>query len=468
MSLHKTAVQAALVLWVAGQSAWAVTEIRTERLNSVQGEPVRWQVKTDQEADTLVVTIGRGRWHQALYRGDVAVGSVASEVGWLHEGRYTLRAELLSGEEPVATAEAELGIYAPFARSRATFHVFSWGVHWGDVQQGPRTAEQVARDLAAHHIDLPTLAMGGRGTGRTFAADQVHFADVGLPLRVRPALNLHTMHKPLAEGETFEQVASQTEGGAFLPDTGIWPLPYATEQIHMAMASGVQSIGFFTYNGLGDTSSAVHDYEWFDALGGLLGRVKQLAGLWMVATPSRKRVALLNAFTTDAFMTTRGLQEGLWYQFHIGEQAHAALLRAHLPAEVIGEEAIRRGRLADYEALVLMQCHYLPGSVADQPLGPVKIEAASTIAADTQLDVRATVRAADGVDLCSGTVPLWIELTDAEGQHVAFGGAAAAVRGAWRGTLRLARNAPTGTWTLQVENLADGDVTTVPIVVEAP
>ena len=50
----------------------------------------------------------------------------------------------------------------------------------------------------------------------------------------------------------------------------------------------------------------------------------------------------------------------------VGEQAHAALLRAHLPTAVIGEEAVRRGRLDDYESLVLMQCQYLPRSVADR------------------------------------------------------------------------------------------------------
>ena len=839
MMLRALALSAVVTL-VCLPAGWAETVIRTETRNFLQGEPVRWRIETDQETDTLRVTIERDGWGHVLHQGEVAKEVVASDVGWLHEGEYTLRAELLKGKEEVAKATTGVGVYPPFAKSRDTFHVFTWGVHWGDVEPGPRTAEQIAQDLAAHHIDLPTLAMGGRGTGRTFAADQAHFADVALPHRVRLALNLHTMHKPLAEGETPEQVSSQTEEGKFnnyygkparcfnrpdtaaigiakmkkdylspevrkmlrsgryaeviiddelglgfadgykivcycpycretfrkqygydipsakdyaalepaivpddhpwlnfydfrtrqipkylstlaryvrsishpdtvvvtqqiqgtdplpgnnldnwtdwqdvinlhsypagsspsttafavdlwrqgdvlrrpgpprpmwlmiqaswgapLPDTGIWPLPYAAEQIHMAMASGVQSIGLFTYNGLAGKNSAVHDYEWFDALGDLLGQIKQLAGVWMVATPSAKRVALLNSFSTDAFVSTRGLQEGLWYQFHIGEQAHAALLRAHIPTEVIGEEAIRRGRLDDYDAIVLMHCQYLPQSVADriaafikaggkvycdsgtkvplegltrlpfdfthhrdqvtkawagtgyrdsrawephvrqqaehlsrelaaikawyqvddldtvarsldvpgarilylinasiqnyakdaseridpididptvtapagsavydllghkpvaveqtdagakwqahipggggaiflvadQPMGSVNIEAASTIAVDVQLDVRVNVHTADSTDLWSGSVPLQIQLTDAKGQHVEFGGPVAAVRGAWRGALKLARNAPTGDWTLQVKNLADGKTYSARVVVTTP
>jgi hypothetical protein len=489
---------AAVVTLVCVSVGLAETVIRTETQNLVQGGPVRWQVQTDQEADKVLVTIERGDWSQVLHQGEITKETIGSDVGWLHQGQYTLRAKFLRADGLVAEAETKVGVYPPFAKSRDTFHVFSWGVHWGDVAGGPRTAEQVAEDLAAHHIDLPTLAMGGRGTGRTFAADQAHFADVALPHRVRLALNLHTMGKPLAEGETHAQVASQTEDGKFnvyygkparcfnrpdtaamgiakmkmeylspevrkmlrdgryaeviiddelglgfadgykivcycsycretfkqqygydipsakdyatlkpaivpddhpwlnfydfrtrqipkylgtlaryvrsishpdtvvvtqqiqgndplpganldnwtnwqdvinlhsypsgsspsttafavdlwrqgdvlrrpgpprpmwlmiqaswgapMPETGIWPLPYAAEQIHMAMASGVQSIGLFTYNGLAGKSSAVHDYEWFDTLGNLLGQIKQLAGVWMIATPSKKRIALL-------------------------------------------------------------------------------------------------------------------------------------------------------------------------------
>ena len=827
-------ILAAFVVLGCAKVGLAEVTIRTERQNFLQGEPIRWQATPGQEADSLVVTITRDNWSHTLYRGGIVKDVVASDAGWLHEGKYTLRAELLKGDKVAASAETGVGVYPPLARPRDTFHVFSWGVHWGGTVTGNRTAEQIASDLAAHHIDLPTY-LGGRGTGE----DLGHFADVALPHRVGISLNVHTMHKPMGEDETPEQVACQAEDGTLnlyygspvrcfnrpdsaelaiamikegylsqevrdllqsghyakvliddelgmgyvegykltcycpycretfrqqygydipsaaeyatleptivpddhpwlnffrfrtrqipqylsklaqymksvshpdtvvvtqqiqgidpypganldnwtdwqdvinmhcypsgsspsatafavdiwrqgdvlrrparprpmwlmiqgswgapLPDTGIWPLPYAAEQIHMAMASGVQSIGFFTYNGLPSNASAVFDYEWFDALGELLGQVKQLAGVWMVATPSKKNVALLNSFTTDAFMASRGLQEGLWYQFHIGEQAHASLLRAHLPIEAIGEEAIRQGGLADYEALVLMHCHYLPQSVADQiaefieaggtvycdsdtkvpldgltrlpfvfthhrdqcakswagtgyrdsrvwephvrkqaehlakelawveswyrvddfdtvargldvpgarilylvnaspqnyaqdaeecvdavpvsptvtvthgttvydllkqepvaaektdeglrwttripggggaiflvvdePMGPVRIEVPSAAAADTQLDVKVTVRSADGEGMWGGTAPLQIRLTDATGQEVEFGGAVAAVRGTWQGGVRLARNAPPGQWTLQVRNLADGKTHTGRFVVKA-
>ena len=837
--VFRTIVAATVVALICAGSGWAELSIQTDRHNIVQGEPMRWQVETDEEAETLVVTLERDNWRQTLHKGELAKGFVDSDVGWLHEGKYVLTAELVSDDKAVATAKASIGIYPPFPKPRDKFHVFSWGAHWGDTVTERRTAEEVAADLAAHHIDLATLA-GGRGTGRTFAADQAYFADVGLPHRVRSALNINTMHKPLAAGETHEQVASQAEDGTLnkyydhptrcfnrpdtaeiaipkmtreyllpgvrkllragryaqviiddelglgyvedykiccycpycretfrkkygydmpsgkdyasleptivpddhpwlnfydfrtrqipkylktlarhvksishpdtvvvtqqaqgvgpysganldnwtdwqdvinlhsyplasspsttafavdvwrqgdvlrrpgpprpmwlmiqaswgapMPDTGIWPLPYAAEQIHMAMASGVQSIGLFTYNGLPGNQSAVFDYEWFDALGHLLGQIKQLSGLWMEATPSKKKVALLNSVTTDAFMSTRGLQDGLWYQWHIGEQTHAALLRAHLPTEVIGEQAIRQGRLDDYEALVLMHCQYLPESVAqkiaefikaggkvycdqgtkvplhglirlpfhfthhreqvkkawsgegyrdsrawepqvreqaehlagqlagirtwytvddldtigrglevpgarllylvnssaqnyskdpaervdpivvkptatvpagsvvydllahkqiateqtdkgvswtseipggggaiflvaDTAMDPVTIDAPRTVALDTQLDVKITVGCANCKALWAGTAPLEVELTDAAGQRVEFGGPVAAVRGIWRGSLPIARNAPVGEWTLHVMNLADGKVSDARFAVVAP
>ncbi len=468
-------------------------------------------------------------------------------------------------------------------------------------------------------INLHSYPHGSSPSTTAFAVDLWRQGDV--------------LRRPAPPRPTWLMV--QASWGSHLPPpNSLWPLPYVTAQIHMAMASGVQSIGLFTYNG-SPTNSAVYDDEWFDALGDVLGQIKQLAGLWMVASASQKRIALLNSFTTDAFMSTRGLEPGLWYQFHIGEQAHAALLRAHVPTEVIGEEAIRRGRLDDYQALVLAHCHFLPESVADkitayidgggivycdrdtsvplggltrlpfvfthhrdqcvnvwagtgyrdsrvwephvrdqaqqlanvlsavdgwyrvedvdtiarsldipgarllylvnssiqnygkaaedrvdpivvtptitvssassvydllahkrvavedsdpgatwtvsipggggaiflvadQPLGPLKINAASTIAVDNHLDVTVVVRTGDGADLWPGTVPLDIQLTDSRGHQVKFGGAVAAVRGIWRSSLRIARNAPVGDWALQITNLANGETSTARVKVTKP
>ncbi len=566
--MRRSFLRSALIILNSMSVSAAEFTVEVSRPNIQQGDPIEWTIKTDQAGDLVRVFVTRDGWRHELYHGPMTDGMTA-EGGWLAEGDYTIHAELSSGDEVVAADDVVFGIFAPLGPSRETFHVFSWGVHWGNTATGERSAEEIVADLAAHHIDLATLATGD-GRARPFGADQAYFADVGLRYRVGKALNLHTMHKPLPQGQTHEAVASQAADGSFnayygqptrcysradavtgaiewinkeylhpqvrdmlgrgrftqvtiddelglgytedfkiacyckvcrdlfgeqygrdlplaeeyaavepaivpddhpwlsffhfrsrqipkylsaladharaaahpdtaivtqqiqgvetfhganldhwtdwqdvinlhaypggsspsttafavdiwrqgdvlrrpgrarpmwlmiqaswgapLPETGMWPLPYATAQVHMAMASGVQSIGLFTYNGLRNNNSAVHDYEWFAQLADLLGSIKQLGGLWMIATPAPKRVALLNSFTTDAFMITRGLQEGYWYQFHIGEQAHASLLRAHVPIEVIGEEAIRLGRLSDYDALVLMHCHYLPKSVAD-------------------------------------------------------------------------------------------------------
>jgi len=77
----RTLVSAILVVLMCARSGWAELAIQAERKNIVQGEPMRWQVNTDQEADTLVVTIARGKWSQTLHRGEIVKGSIDSDVG---------------------------------------------------------------------------------------------------------------------------------------------------------------------------------------------------------------------------------------------------------------------------------------------------------------------------------------------------------------------------------------------------
>ncbi len=91
----RTCVSVALIVLVCAQSGWAELAIQTQRKNIVQGEPMRWQVTTDQKADTLVVTLTRDKWSQTLYRGEIVKGFIDSDVGWLHEGLNSLHNKLV-------------------------------------------------------------------------------------------------------------------------------------------------------------------------------------------------------------------------------------------------------------------------------------------------------------------------------------------------------------------------------------
>ncbi len=72
--------------------------------------------------------------------------------------------------------------------------------------------------------------------------------------------------------------------------------------------------------------------------------------------------------------------------------------------------------------------------------------------------MKVAIRSANGNALWAGTAPLQVQLTDAAGERVEFGGPVAAVKGIWQGKLRIAKNAPVGQWTLHVTHLADGSV----------
>ena len=72
------------------------------------------------------------------------------------------------------------------------------------------------------------------------------------------------------------------------------------------------------------------------------------------------------------------------------------------------------------------------------------------------LDMQVTIHSDDGGAPWTGTAPLEVRLRDPSGHAVAFGGPAVAVHSRWRKTYRLSDNAPTGIWTLVVQNLADG------------
>jgi len=152
-------------------------------------------------------------------------------------------------------------------------------------------------------------------------------------------------------------------GQAFAGREGVQPTTYIKEQLHLATASGAKAVGLFLYNLLPEWALTAHPQRWRQ-VGDLFLQIRALGPLWTAAERIPRPVALMSSFTTDAFMNARGLEEGQWYQWHLGEQAHAALMAAHIPSEIIGEQAIRIGKASQYQAVILMGCRYLPRSVA--------------------------------------------------------------------------------------------------------
>jgi len=152
-------------------------------------------------------------------------------------------------------------------------------------------------------------------------------------------------------------------GQAFAGREGVQPTTYIQEQLHLATASGAKAVGLFLYNLLPDWALTAHPQRWRQ-VGDLFLQIRVLGPLWTAAERLPRPVALMSSFTTDAFMNARGLEEGQWYQWHIAEQAHAALMGAHIPSEMIGEQAVREGKASQYRAVILMGCRYLPRSVA--------------------------------------------------------------------------------------------------------
>lgn len=138
------------------------------------------------------------------------------------------------------------------------------------------------------------------------------------------------------------------------------------EQVFLALASGIQGIGYFCYS--------AYNFPWFlpgtetwEEIRKLNRMLIKYGPLLAKLRPNKGKIALLRSRTTEFFLTPVSWEKvsyKAWLNWHRLEEAYYALLRAHLPVDIVYEHNIAAGELDGYQSLLLVRITDLPAEVS--------------------------------------------------------------------------------------------------------